>query len=1426
MKIKGFLFAFAVAGYPWAVQGQVVDRVLLGLAESEKVHGLTVYCPENVKAVEEGFLGESGRSCLRFENNPFAGKYPGIYGGEYSFVLKVDGTKQNYLTLRTYGGDAAVNNERYRVQVENKDLMDYSRNAVTFSEQRAPGAFAYNTMIVPRKLTDGKKYVVVRVRGVGRYFGYGTPGVFETYQRAMEGDLPPIYAAYMTTNPMFGVLDDEKSGSILKYEDARVKTSEDLATLRQKIVDGLNSTIKKEIEGDDFKPAYGNNNFNIVEVMGTAYQKGYYGNMPADLSEKIKVAIDSLVYINNLGKKGVVVKRSVMGNSATEQKASAGWGGLYGEQGLGMYQLWRAGQISDGFLDQKVDLGGGEGRTRREQWVEAFKESLDYGCTYNGRRFITNQTMEAAYSAYGAALALYALDDARYRNVPRLGLRFLREAVGLDFWTGVPKDYSFDGTIQDEDGFPDYELGDSRSTDSQVNFWGIDFKVMTEKGNGREAGWDCVNCYGNMGPRVIDMYLATLGDPFIGRSAGGNGDEEILSKAVANEKTQAWFTYPWVDAEGYKQIVGEGVTCWRNRYDPGEPYYNNLVVAAISGDEDLLGHVWQSYKEGRLGIMEDMKSNLFNYYSRSYWLPECIDKLQAYGESHGGGTQALMPSVPQKPDYVQGDEQVGIVAVKHGSEYLFVNFYSESSLGSCGRVHVVNQHEVRDINFIPDVMEYVASGTTETISDEYWNGNHKITYPDRPEMADGGSVYEVPSYDDVPGHYNSMRTMCRFYQQQLGAYVVAQNTTSDETYALRVADGLEGRKAVNVATGEEVVLSGDIQIAPLTSVAFYLTDYVEDASREILSEAQTDTEELKTRVEELIPFARHASTRLSEETRNGYYSRDAFMPFFKELTLANYVAHAGVSDREEVDSVRTVLEDAYTAFAGTYYTYDACTVPGGCDYRKKVAQDGALQIKSGSSLVNAMNQAWVLIPVQAEEAGDYTVTIQARGHVYDEKEPSLNVDLFTDEQYWNGEMPLDTANTRQVAYAMSGFSEYKWYVHLPAGETRLLKLTFLANTSGYTVDLGKTTFTLSSWYDRLQQKIESADSLYRAYAVSELVTDEQRKELEIAIDVAGQVKEDAPDTTVRSAYEDLVAAMERFTMGIATWKYPSADIQFRINNTSQTGDGASFEVRNSSAENTDNGFLGAIKFDVSKLRGMEIVSATLSVVTMESGCKVAVHPFSTDWGETGGTTDSYAAKQEYIDEALAADALWTFSAALGGGRKMFEWIPSRDNVYTVENWRVRGDVTGYLKQVLDEGYPEASFLFAPADDGSIRTTVICKDVNETTFGTSTTDDYYLDGDKIGQPTGQKVTRWARIVQLLHQDGSEISDLIPTLTVEYDDLDGVKQVEIKAETEWSDLVDVYDLEGRKIRAGVPFRNALDRLPYGIYVINGKKYQNHR
>ncbi len=1423
MKKRSFLGCLILAVLPVLTCAQVVDRVLLGQAESEQQHGLTVYCPDNVSVVTNGFLNQTGRASLMFEENPFAGSYPGIYGGEFSCVLRVDGTAQNYLTLRTYGGDGVTKNERYRVQVDNKDLMDYSRDAASFDTQKAPGAFSFQTIILPRKVTDGKEYVVVRVRGVGRYYAYGTQRVLTTFQRVMEGDLPPIYAIYTSTNPMFS-MEDEVKGQIKKYSEVGTASSDDLDALRTRLESGFNSAMSSQLSGSDFKPAYGNNNFNIVEAMGTAYQRGYYGGGAASkLASKIRVAIDSLVYIDNVGKRGTYVNVSALGNTKTEQRASAGWGGLYGNQGYGMYSLWRAGQVTDFYLDKEVDLGRGTGRTRRAQWIDVFKESFDHGCTYSGRRQITNQAMEGAYSVYGAALALYALDKEKYHNAPKLALRFLREAAGLEVWTGVPKDCSFDGTVTDAEGYPDFVLGDSMSTDSKVNFWGCDFHVMTEKGNGREGGWTCTSCYGKMGPRLIDMYLITKADPYIGTAAGGEGDREILERAVTNEKSQAYFTVPWVASDGKRQISSESATCWRNRYNPGRPYYGNLIVAGLSGDEELLGHVWQSYKEGRLQLVEDMTNRLFNYYSRNYWLPECIDKLKEYGAAHASDYQT-MPSTPGNPDYVFADEQAGIVAVKHGDNHLFVNFYSETGLGSCGRVHVITPTEERNVSFIPDVMDYVPSGKQEVIPEEYWNGNHQITYPDRPVMADAGTAYDIPSYDGVAGHYNTSRTLCRYYQQCVGNYLVAQNTTKDRTYPLTVPTGWEGQKVVNVATGDEVTLVAGMEVAPRTSVVYYLASTA--GTTVMTPEAKTaDVTALAARAAELTAFAQTASKQLSTDKTNGTYSRDAFMPFFNQVTTANYMAHAGIFSQEEVDSMLTVLNAAYDAFAGTLYLYDPCAVPGDVDYRKKVAQNGGLQVSSATKVVSAMKDAWMLIPIQAAEAGDYTVKVMGRGHVADSKEPGLNVDFFTPAQYENDEMAFNAAYTQQMDYNDVSNSAYRWFVHLEAGELKMMKLTFTANTSGYTVDLGKLSIAASTDHDRLLQDVARARAMLVEHEDNEMVTDAQRNNLQAAIDEANMVSSKADADTIVAARETLQKAIATFLAGMAEWKYPTADIQFRINNTAQSGTGASFEIHHSASGTSDYAFVGGIRFDISKLQGLgEIQSASLRLTTIEKGCQVSVRPFSPDWGEAGKTTDSYAARQALITEAVNAEEVCQFSAKLGGGKKMFEWVPSADYTYTVADWQVETDVTASIRTYVDAGKTDYSILLIPANESGARTIVMCKDASAATYGSSTTDDYYLEGDKIGQKNGQSVTRWSRIEQVLAQDGSPVSALYPMLTVEIEGVTGVQQVQIAGDAlQVVRPVDVYDLGGRLVRTKVRSDKALQGLSRGIYVVDGKKYQ---
>jgi hypothetical protein len=1108
---------------PFVASAQVTDRILLGNTDSETAHGLITYCPENTEVVTDGLLGQSGRNVLRFEQNPFAGQYPGIYGGEYCFVLRVDGNAQNYITLKTNGGDGVNQGERYRVMIDNKDLQDYSRDAVSFGVTKAPGAFAYNTLIIPRKATDGKSAVVVRVRAFGRYYGYGTQGNFTTYQRVMTDDMPPIYAAYSSTNPYVS-LSDEPQGQLPAYADAPAKGSvETLAAMKTRVQNALANAIKGQVNGGDFKPAYGNNNFNVVLAMGMAYQKGIFGTTANDLAKKIRTAIDSLVYINNLGKNGADITLSAEGQTATRQLAWAGWGGLYGQQGMGFYLLWKANKVTDVFLNNQVDLGAGK-KSRREQWIEVFRESFDAGLTYSGRRYITNQLMEASHSVYGAALALYALDPQTYHNAPKLALRLMREAVGLDEFTGVPKNAKFDGSIKDAEGYPTYELGDADvSAIGSENYWGHHFHATTAMGNGREQGWTCTSCYGNIAGRVCDMYLATLQDPFIGTTAVAEkevaGDPEILQVAVYNTKNQAYFTYPTVDANGNRGIISESITCWRNRYDPGKNFYGSLIAAALADDEEAMGHILQAYKEGHFD--PDTNGRLFPYYTHNYFLGDAIDKLIAYAAEHDSDYQP-MPSASGQPDYVKGDPQDGVVAMKHGDDYLFVNFMAEGSLLSPSMGHLITPREVKTMYFIPEAMEYYHSGQFNTVADVYWNGNHKITYPDNPQMAAGGMQYEYPAYD-AQGNYTSARPLCQYYQQLLGQYLVAQNCSESTSYPLVMSNTINGKQAIDVATGQTVTLSASIQLAAGESKVFYIASIGGSQLSTLNSQLSTEAGGLKARVAELVPFAQTASTKLSDDKAPGTYARTAFMPFFRELTMAAYVANCGTATDEEIAAEAAALEEAYQAFVSTALSYDACAVPGRLDYTKQAGTVGSVSVKK-TSMSNAKSGAQVFIPIEATEEGDYMVKVKAKGHVADQYKSSLNLDVLTAQEYYDGSKGIDASRTQLIAYADFDYTVYKWLIHLKANDAVLLRYAFGGTSTTFTVDVSTTDIEAVTPADRLEAEIEVAQALYDSYVESDLVSDEARQTFAAAITAARAAATEEAET----AYETLLAAEESF----------------------------------------------------------------------------------------------------------------------------------------------------------------------------------------------------------------------------------------------------------------------------------------------------------
>lgn len=1135
MNIRKHLLTF-LATLPILSWAQVTDRILLGDSQSETSHGLITYCPQYTAAKSGGLLGQTGRTVKPFHKNPFCGNYPGIYGGEYSFVLRVDGTRQNYLTLRSDGGEATVSGERYHIQIDNKNLQDYSRDAVAFSSDKAPGAFCYSTLIIPRVMTDGKSSVVVRVRSLGRYWGYAPQGNFASYQRTVDNDLPALYAVYSSTDPNV-TLADEQQGALASYSAAPSRgTAESLAAMKSRVQTALANAIKGEVQGNDFKPAYQNNNFNVVQCMGYAYHQGIYGTTASDLARKIRTAIDSMVYINNLVKSGVSVSVSAKGQTATLQSAGSGWGGLFGGQGLGMYLLWRAGKVTDAYLNQSVDLGKGA-MTRRDQWIEAFRESFDAGCTYSGRRYITNQLMESSHSVYGAALALYALDGNTYHNAPKLALRFMREALGIEEWTGVPANARFDGSIKDADGYPDFQLGSPEETNTRLNYWGKHFHATTECGNGREQGYTCTSCYGNMSGRIADMYIATLNDPFIGTAAGGNGDNEILKVSVNNARFQSYFTYPAVDGDGYRGIIGESSICWRNRYDPGKAFYGSLIAGALTDDDEMLGRILQAYNEGHYS--PETIGRLFPYYTNSYYLVEAIDKLIAYAEKHGAD-HAVMPSTDGQPDYAVGDSQDAVVAVKHGSNHLFVNFLAEDTPLSSGKAHIITPTTAKTIQFKPDVYEYYPSGQTVTLPDVYWNGNHKITYPDNPQMAYGGMTYERPAYN-AQGDWISSRASCQFYQQLLGRYLVAQNCSRTDSYNLKLSENIKGMQADDLTDGGTVTLSDNIVLSPGETKVYFISSLSDGQTLAEAGQTGADATALKARAAELLTFAQAASMSLSSDNAPEHYRTDAFMPFFRQLTMAAYTANCGSATAEEIAAQTEALEEAYRTFVATKTSYNACGVPGRLDYTKKVGTSGSITVSGKTSVGNAKAKAQLFVPVVAGETGDYVVAVRAKSHVADRYRSTLNVDAITPQQYYDGNVPVDEERAQVIGFSDFEYSTYKWAIHLDAGETAILRYTFDGLSATYTVDLSYTEVKSMNVAERLALEVEVAQSLLDAYADASFLTETDRDGLATAIANARTALEGTSETAMEDAYNALLAAEEDFKGIVAKWSAPTEE---------------------------------------------------------------------------------------------------------------------------------------------------------------------------------------------------------------------------------------------------------------------------------------------
>lgn len=1094
-----FIFIFFIfLGIGNPAYAQHLDEIVFGNEVSEMQHGLTTYAPSKTEITTEGLLNQTSRFFLPNTNNPFQGAYTGIYGGEINLVLKVDGKCQNYFTVKFSGSDG--NDERIIMEVEGKEVGNrYHSNEDYFLGELnkvGPGSFCFRTMPIPRALTDGKEYVKVRLRSTGRFYGYGTPSQYATYQRAMTGNTIGLYKMFVHTDPGFAIPESELGGKTPSYVTSESNTATNLITLKESAISSANSYFTSLLNGGDFIKTDPNNYYHPVEALAQAY----FIPEISKIYQKQSVIDKLLKFLDNM----------VINNYNNEQTARTSWGGAFGRQGYAMSLIFD--KINQSFLNEVIDLGGGTGKTRREQWCETFKSSFDFGAS--SRKTITNQEMECAASVYGAALALYKLDAATYATYPAIGLRMVQEACGLREFTGNVT--NLNSTMP--------KLGNPATSSKGAGyFW------MTEKGTSHEPGWVGPDCYGNLAGKMMEMYKMTV------HHLGENGEVEILRMAVNHMKTQALFTYPFVGSDGKKDILGEGYICYRNQAVPGESFYTSFSVAGISKDEALLGYLKQAIKDGRF---QSPSSSEFKHTSNLY----IFETLVALNASN---STTQMPTTPEESDFCFADEENGVVSIKKGEEQLMLNFYFREEVDNrLVRGHHITANFQRFFEVKTDKTDarYVTSYRTR---DGWVNGSSSSygTPPDNPISAYEGQIEYYNSYDGV--NYNGDRLLKDYYFLKYGKFLIAMNTLSDTSKIIEFPNDLVGTSAWQFHTKTSEILPATMQLPPRSTYVFILDNNTVQSGLIVdnVTDFSTNKDLLRVAVNEKEAFAQLPETvsKISLVGVGGKYKPDLFLRFMRELSYAKAVANNSIATQEMVDNALGNLNEAYSALINETFTYDPCSVPGMIDFDKKVTMDGTITIGSATGDIGSTRQgAYVVVPLLATTSGNYTVTMKAATTRGADASPRINLALIDESaDFVNYNVDEEYSKLIKQESSWTNYSEYKWNYDLNADELKFMRLTFLVKDAGWAANVGDIIFKLSSSWDRLQDLISKAQEIFDQFSNPDSpsyasVSDADRNMLKDAINNARLISSDASDDDCNNEVDILQNAIDRFYDAIST----------------------------------------------------------------------------------------------------------------------------------------------------------------------------------------------------------------------------------------------------------------------------------------------------
>ncbi len=745
---------------------ELLDTIVFGDKASEAAHGFSAALSD----VRTGGLGEASRRLL-------SGGDPSWQGGALKFSIRVDPEKQNYFTIRLWGGD--VNKNQLALHVEGRqigyrhlgdtEILDLGTDAPAY-----PGRFHYRTCPLPLELTRGRETIACEIRATGPTWGYGRS--FEQYQKPMTEPTRGLYRAYTHTDGCFTPPEGEKQGAY--PADAPLRKgpgSEVLDELKKRV----NDEIRRLLREPD-RPCNQMQTLFLAKAWHTAWT-GAAGK-PETLS-KVLASLDSLY-------RGYVADPRLAYEEPSTYNPE--WFGL-GPSGQAISLLAKE---LEPFLDAEIDNGAGKRVKRRD----GFRDML-VACREShreNRRQYTNQSMiNDLYGIYLANRGLAVVAPAAAMPEER-ARRYLRESIGLEPWLG-----------SEENGEPRKPLGDA-------------FYQTTAKGLTRELGY--VGIYGEVLDWVAQVYEATRPAP------GEAGDPEIKAQLTKIARARAPFRYPMLDADGHRAMVLETIVGWRDTHYPGDVTYDQrpswdgsaFEVAAATLDSHLVGYAQQMLADNQFfaSVAKLVEQPGFRTTFGLMGIPERYEAIRAQPPS-----PHRLPMSWDQPDFVFADEENGVLAVKHGKEILYASLYwrARHAVNFLGRVHHLTPEFDRvatvrlDTKFTPSGMEYTRPDWTNF---GFGNGGHR--YPAEFVSAHAGErlpIAKIPDgLDFQPGRESIHAGKGDFYRLRYGPYLIAMNASADKTFDLEIPE--HAGVIRDLAAGGEVE-SGDMKVGPRSTVVLY-----------------------------------------------------------------------------------------------------------------------------------------------------------------------------------------------------------------------------------------------------------------------------------------------------------------------------------------------------------------------------------------------------------------------------------------------------------------------------------------------------------------------------------------------------------------------------------------------------------------------------